>query len=122
MLREKNEIVKDVHRIARLGFHLMSISDSSVTVQNGAESSLVVEVKENQYRDPILLELQGEVHNHRLEVFTQGGDGVLCYQGRLCVLDVDELRQHIFAEAHNCRYSIHPGATKTYRNLREVYW
>ena len=35
----------------------MSISDSSVTVQNGAESSLLVEVKENQESDPIFLEL-----------------------------------------------------------------
>ena len=57
-----------------------------------------------------------------MEVFSQGGDGVLRYQGRLCVLDVGELRQHILAEAHNSRYSIHPGAIKMYRDLREVYW
>ena len=56
-----------------------------------------------------------------MEVFSQGGDGVLRFQGRLYVPDVGELRQHILAEAHNCRYSIHPGATKMYRDLREVY-
>ena len=33
-----------------------------------------------------------------------------------------ELRQHSLAEAHNTRYFIHPGASKMYRNLREVYW
>ena len=32
------------------------------------------------------------------------------------------MRQHILAEAHNSRYSIHRGATKMYRNLRKVYW
>ena len=37
----------------------MSISDSGVTVQNGAESSLVVEVKQKQESYPILLELKG---------------------------------------------------------------
>ncbi|WMV07831.1 hypothetical protein MTR67_001216 [Solanum verrucosum] len=58
----------------------------------------------------------------RVEVFSQGGDGVLHYQGRLCVPKVDELRQKILPEAHNSRYSIHPGATKMYRDLREVYW
>ena len=31
---ERKELVKDVHRLARLGDHLMSISDSCVTVQN----------------------------------------------------------------------------------------
>ena len=81
-------------------------------------SSLVVEVKEKQDNDPILLELKNAVHNQRGE-FTQGGDGVLRYQGRLCVPDVGELRQHILVETHNSRHSIHPGATKMYRNLQK---
>ena len=83
---------------------------------------MVLEFKENQESDPILLELKGEVNNQSVEVFSQGGDGVFRYQGRLCVPNVGELRQHILAEAHNSRYSIHLGATKMYRNLREVYW
>ena len=99
----------------------MSISDGGVTVQNGAESSLVVEVKEKQDSDPILLELKGAVHQQRVEVFSQGGDSVLRYQGQLCVPNVGELRQHIPAESHNSSYFIHPGATKMYRDLREVY-
>ncbi|KAH0689512.1 hypothetical protein KY289_016870 [Solanum tuberosum] len=87
--KERNELAKDVHRLARLGVRLMSIS-------NG------VEVKEKQDSDPILLELKGAVHQQRVEVFSQGGDGVLHYQGRLCV---------------PCM-----GATKMYRDLRKVYW
>ncbi|XP_069151840.1 uncharacterized protein [Solanum lycopersicum] len=51
------ELVKDVHKLARLGFCLMSILDSAVTVQNGAESSFV-EVKENQDSDPSCLNLR----------------------------------------------------------------
>ena len=81
-----------------------------------------MEVKEKQDNDPILLKLKGAVHNQRFEVFSQEGDGVLHYQGRLCVPDVGELRHHILEEAHNSRYSIHPGATNMYRDLREVYW
>ncbi|WMV45958.1 hypothetical protein MTR67_039343 [Solanum verrucosum] len=118
---ERKYLAKDVHRIASLGVRLMSISDGGVTIQNGAESSLVVGVKEKQDNDPILLELKGTVHNQRVEVFSQGVDGVLHYQGRLCVSNVGELRQHILAEAHNSRYSIHLGATKMYHYLREVY-
>ena len=62
--------MKDVHRLARLRVHLMSISDSGVIVQNGAESSLVVEVKEKKDSDSILLELKGVVNNQRVEVFS----------------------------------------------------
>ena len=109
--------MKDVHRLARSGFCLMRISDTGVTVHNGEQYSLVVEVKENQDIDQILLELKGAVHNQRVEVFSQGGDGVLPYQSRLCVHDVGELRKHILAKAHNSRYSIHLGVTKMYRDL-----
>ena len=78
---ERKELAKDVHNLARLGVCLMSISDGGVTIQNGAESSLVVEVTEKQDSDPILHELKGAIHNQRVEVFSQGGDGVLRYQG-----------------------------------------
>ena len=50
------------------------------------------------------------------------GDGVLRYQGRLCVPNVEDLRKQILEEAHGSRYSIHPGATKMYHDLRVVYW
>ena len=46
------------------------------SLQNGAESSLVVEVKEKQESDPILLEQKRPVNNHRVEVFSQGGEMV----------------------------------------------
>ena len=38
----------------------MSISQNGVTIQNGSESSLVVEFKEKKESDPILLELKGK--------------------------------------------------------------
>ena len=52
---ERKELVKDDHSLASLGVQLRRISDSGVTVQNGAESSLVVEAKEKQESDPVLL-------------------------------------------------------------------
>ena len=44
------------------------------------------------------------------------------YQGRLCVPNVDDLRNRILEEAHGSCYSIHPGSTKMYHELREVFW
>ena len=74
---QRKELVKDVHRLARFGVHLMSIFESCVTNQNEAESSLVVDVKKKKDSDPTLLELKGVIHNQRVEVFSQGGDCVL---------------------------------------------
>ena len=49
------------------------------------------------------------------------GDGVLRYQGRLCVSDADYLRRQILDEAYGSQYFIHTGATKIYCDLQEVY-
>ncbi|XP_015054953.1 uncharacterized protein LOC107001401 [Solanum pennellii] len=36
--------------------------------------------------------------------------------------DVDDLRTKIVAEAHGSRYSIHPGSTNMYNDLKKIYW
>ncbi|KAH0665088.1 hypothetical protein KY285_026294 [Solanum tuberosum] len=104
---EKRDLAKDVHRLALLGVRLMDSTKRGVVVMNGVESSLVSEAN---------------VHKQKVLAFEPGGDGVLRYQGRLCVPKVDELQERIMEEAHSTRYSIHPGSTKMYRDLREVYW
>ena len=63
----------------------MDSSYGGIPVTNGDESSLVSEVKEKHDRVPILLVMKESVHNQRILDFEQGGDGVLKYQGRLCV-------------------------------------
>ncbi|WMV41245.1 hypothetical protein MTR67_034630, partial [Solanum verrucosum] len=84
--------------------------------------SFVVDVKSKQDLDPLLVELKKSVLKKSVEAFSQGGDGVLRYQGQLCILDVDGLREKILEEAHSSRYFIHLGPTKMYRDLWEVYW
>ncbi|KAH0679031.1 hypothetical protein KY284_020116 [Solanum tuberosum] len=118
----KRELAKDVHRLARLRVRLMDSTEEGIAVTNGVESSLVSEVKEKQDQDPILLELKANVQKQKVLAFEQVGDGALRYQGRLCVPMVDGLQEKIMEEAHSSSYSIHPGFTKMYRDLREVYW
>nr|XP_016452022.1 PREDICTED: uncharacterized protein LOC107776623 [Nicotiana tabacum] len=49
-------------------------------------------------------------------------DGVLRMGDRLCVADVDGLRHAILKEAHNTKYTIYPGSTKMYHDLKQFYW
>ncbi|KAH0711565.1 hypothetical protein KY289_007524 [Solanum tuberosum] len=118
----KKELARDVHRLACLGVRFTDSAEGGITVTSRAESSLMSEVKEKQDQDPILLELKANVQKQRVLAFEQGGDGALRYQGRLCVPMVGRLQEKIMEEAHSSRYSIHPGSTKMYRDLREVYW
>ena len=48
--------------------------------------------------------------------------GLLRFASRVWVPNVQELRREILHEAHNSRYSIHPGSIKMYRDLKEYYW
>ncbi|KAH0746323.1 hypothetical protein KY285_007980 [Solanum tuberosum] len=116
------EMAREVHRLARLGVRLEEVGNGGVVVVDGARSSLVDEVIAKQDHDSSLLELKALVKEGKVEVFSEAGDGALRYQGRLCVSCVDGLREKILEEAHNSSYSIHPGSTKMYRDLRDVYW
>ena len=49
-------------------------------------------------------------------------EGILRIKGRVCVPRVDNLIHTILIEAHSSRYSIHPGATKMYRDLKQHFW
>jgi len=43
-----------------------------------------------------------------------GDDGILTFQGRVCVLDDVEVKKLILEEGHKSRLSLHPGTTKMY--------
>ncbi|GJY30844.1 retrovirus-related pol polyprotein from transposon TNT 1-94 [Tanacetum coccineum] len=49
-------------------------------------------------------------------------DGGLYFMDRIWVPLVGDTRTVIMNEAHSTRYSIHPGADKTYYNLGDMYW
>ena len=40
----------------------------------------------------------------------------------ICVPKDSEIRKLIFQEAHESPYSIHPGNTKMYEDLKERFW
>ena len=54
--------------------------------------------------------------------FQMSENGILRFRKRLYVPNVDNIREHILAEAHSTPYSMHPGATKMYRDLIMHYW
>ena len=100
---------------------MVDSTSGGVSVHPSFESSLVVEVKNGQHLDPVLMELKDSVLIKMNVSFTLGGDNILRYQDRLCVPDVDDWRTRIIAEAHGSRYSIYPGSTKMYHDLNNIY-
>jgi len=58
-------------------------------------------VKANQDLDLVLVDLKNLISKKAIKAFSQGKNGVLRYQSRLCVLNVDELRDQILMESHS---------------------
>nr|GEW51454.1 transposon Ty3-I Gag-Pol polyprotein [Tanacetum cinerariifolium] len=56
------------------------------------------------------------------EEFRVDEHGVIWYGNRLCVPDASSLREAVLSEAHSSLFSIHPGSTKMYRDLKQNFW
>ena len=46
---------------------------------------------------------------------------MLMLDNRVCVPNVNNLRQRILQEAHYVPYSVHPGAMKMYHDIKTIY-
>ena len=107
---------------------LEEIRDSEFKVEVGNLSSLMatlqiepeiqLRIKELQPTDPDIQKIVAMNADERKAEFQVIADGVLKFRGRLCVPNDEELKERILSEAHRSNYSIHPGSTKMYQNLR----
>jgi hypothetical protein len=49
-------------------------------------------------------------------------NSVIWFKDRLCVPNVQSIRELILKEAHETAYSIHPGSEKMYQDLKKKFW
>ena len=54
--------------------------------------------------------------------FSKDKFSTLRFRGWICVPNQPDLRKKIMSEAHESSYSIHPGGTKMYEDLRQIFW
>lgn len=117
----KLELVKDIHRLTNLGACLLDSANGGVMVQKVVWSCLGTEIKEKQMLHPILVKIKSNLGMQKVMVFEISGKSTLRYQGKLCVPDVDGLRQRILAEVNESLYIVHPSSMKNYHDLKEMY-
>ena len=84
-----------------------------------SEPVFIQKIKESQMQDP---ELARVVEHLADRPDFRMVDGILYYRDHLCVPNIEDLRNKIMTEAHSTRYSIHPGSTKMYQNLKGRFW
>jgi hypothetical protein len=58
----------------------------------------------------------------KVACFHEDAEGTLWFKERLIVPKKEALKKKILDEAYTSRYSIHPGSTKMYHDLRQQFW
>jgi hypothetical protein len=58
----------------------------------------------------------------KYKCFRQDGKGILWFESRLVVPKNKDLKKKILDEAHLSKFSMHPGSTKMYHDLKPLYW
>lgn len=86
------------------------------------QTAIPERVREAQQHDRLLSNVKKRISEGRSREFSLDEDGVVRFRGRLCVPQKSEVKADILHEAHRTPYSVHPGETKMYRDLKQLFW
>ncbi|KAA0046570.1 pol protein [Cucumis melo var. makuwa] len=93
-----------------------------------AHSAALITKQTPLLRDFERAEIAVSVEKHRMveteqgEDFSISSDDGLMFEGRLCVPEDSAVKTELLTEAHSSPFTMHPGSTKMYQDLRSVYW
>jgi hypothetical protein len=86
------------------------------------EPTLEVEIQEGQLEDAKLKEIRQLIRDNKTSAFLEDSQGTLWLGKQICVPNLKPIKESILREAHDSAYSIHPGSTKMYKDLKTRYW
>jgi hypothetical protein len=86
------------------------------------ESVLLQRIIDAQRTDKGMKHIHEKIEAGKANCFRKDDQGIIWFNDRIGVAKDAEVRQHILDEAHLSRYSIHPGSTKMYQDLKQHYW
>jgi hypothetical protein len=102
-------------------FNLGMLNNMEAIVME-VESSLEQEIRKGQESNEKIKEIKTLIGLGKAPDFMKDEQGTVWFKKRICVSEVEHLRQLILREAHDLFYSIHPESTKMYQDLKEKYW
>jgi hypothetical protein len=86
------------------------------------ESILLQRIIDAQRTDKGMKYIHEKMETGKANCFRKDNQGVIWFKDHIVVPKDTEVRQQILDEAHLSRYSIHPGSTKMYQDLKQHYW
>jgi hypothetical protein len=86
------------------------------------DSMLEQNIQKGQLEDAKIQEIIEQTKEDKTPGFSIDDQGTLWYKKHICVPEIKKIRELILREAHDLAYSIHPGSTKMYHDLKSRYW
>jgi hypothetical protein len=86
------------------------------------ESVPVQRIIDAQRTDKGMKHIHEKIEAGKANCFKKDDQGIIWFNDRIVVPKDAKIRQQILDEAHISRYSIHPGSTKMYQDLKQHYW
>ena len=84
--------------------------------------TLLGRIKEAQAKDPMVQKWVEKVQKGDIPYFKIGAEGILRFRDRLVIPKDAELKRKILEETHWSTYTVHPGSSKMYQELKGLYW
>ncbi|KAL0544252.1 hypothetical protein IC582_019365 [Cucumis melo] len=103
----------------------IAVSVGAVTSQLAqltVQPTLRQKIIDTQSNDPYLVEKRCLAEAGQAVEFSISSNGGLLFERRLCVPADSVIKTELLTEAHSSPFSMHPGSTKMYLNLKRVYW
>ena len=86
------------------------------------EPTLEQEIRKGQLEDEKVKELVKQIKSGKAPEFRMDELGTVWFGDRIVVPDQQHLKDIILKESHDSAYSIHPGSTKMYLDIKERFW
>ncbi|GKA56166.1 retrotransposon protein, putative, ty3-gypsy subclass [Tanacetum coccineum] len=118
-LKIEPEIIKDLER---MDIELCVRGTNGYWASLKIEPNLILRIKEAQKEDAELWVVFQKAEEDEQTKFLVDNDGVMWFGDRLCVPSDPTLREAVLSEAHSSPFSIHPGSTKMYGDLKQHFW
>jgi hypothetical protein len=124
MCRElPKELLMDLERLEIQCLEVQSLGSlSTKKVMEERQSDLKYTIFRRQGEDSFISEEIRRIEEGGPLEFCLGDFNSLWFHDKICVPDIPEIKELIFKEAHETPYSIHPGSTKMFMDLKELFW
>jgi len=108
--------------LKRLGAVLNMSQEGSLMAQLRVKSGYREQLLEAQQLDDEVLKVRIKLESGGETLFQMGDDGIVMLGRHMYVPDNKAFKQKLLREAHEYKFTVHPGSIKMYPDLKQYYW